>query len=189
MEPKSEEVRVLGENDGAEEVTVTGWRSYGGRFYFKNKDLAQYDGATHRRCACGKLTKKHYTACDPCRFETKRKQWETGESRDWEGTTPVFCLYYDKYFQDMDALQDEIDEGEVKEKDLMLVHCHYNHVPYLGTNFYEDLFDDEGDITLSKELQLAMHNVNKIAHEELAKICYHPTKVRAVYSYSSQVLA
>jgi len=188
MSTEPEEIRVLGENDGAKPHTMEGWVSATGHFYKHERD-ARYDGATHKRCACGELTEKYYTLCGACRNKSKRLAWEAAEGRDWGGTTPVFCLYYDRYFQDIDELEEAIADDDIDPKSLMLAHCAYEKVPYLGIEFYEDLFDEEGDMCLSKELCEAMHQVNLIARKELDKTRYYPTKVRANYSYSSKVLA
>lgn len=91
--------------------TVTGWVSCDGRFFGNDEHLARWAGCTHKTCACGKITSKHYTICDTCREEKRSERYRAMPEGN-PGSDMVYSDSGQRYFNDVDdALDYAADEG------------------------------------------------------------------------------
>ncbi len=110
-------------------VTVTGWACKSCKRWFADEeDLARYCCAESMPCDCGRQRReKHYTCCELCRAERAAERYAKLSRVEWDGETPLCEWMSDRYFWDIDEVQDAIDE----DPDIRLEVC----VPQLSPIF------------------------------------------------------
>lgn len=130
------------DNEAAEQVTITLWKSANGNFYTKEKD-ARYNGCTHHKCAtCNELTLKHYVICDKCREKKDIEIYNSREKIVWDGNTPIYSETVDQYIFNEDDLNDLLCEH--LEEDLRLRSCDPVGLSQIDYDYWcDDLADDQ----------------------------------------------
>lgn len=117
--------------------TVTGWVSSDGRFYGADEHLARWAGCTHKTCACGKITSKHYTICDACREEKRAERYRSMPEGDPCGDM-VYSDACQRYFNDMSDAADYAAEAGVPISGLDLVCCEPAHMRGIDWDYWAD---------------------------------------------------
>ena len=183
--PSETELVILPDSDeAARPVTVTGWQSRIGRFYFDER-TARYDGSTHNKCVdCGQVCRHGHTTCDVCtairRFKDWEKKWRESDYLIWDGNEPVFSEAWEKYFFSETALSDYIEENEgfdVREARLYL--CIPNYARDLATDYFCDEMPEDDDY-LPNELADAIAAFNAALTTYGKPLSYAPDYKRAV---------
>jgi hypothetical protein len=134
------------------------WVAHGG-FAYEDESTARYAGCTHKVCACGEVTEKHYIFCKNCRDKKDREKYLSLPVVPWDGVTPLCIFNSDHYFFDESELEDYCEENECKKEDLQILICRPQFAHEIQGDIYEDLLPDEAD--LPDEIQNAIDECNK----------------------------
>lgn len=156
---------------------VKGWVSSRGVFYGEQEDLARYDGSTHRICkACGT---EHPTRayCDTCSDRKRQERWEALEVREWDGIAPLAIYEDDRYFFDVEDLEQHCEEFETTPDQLRLVFCQPVFGPLLDKSFFEDCLPE--DTPPPDSIYEAMEYFNAVV-KAAGPLSWFPGKVRAI---------
>lgn len=163
MNKKSDTPEVLYSDDKAAKymTKIKGWIDRHGRYWGEGEQMARWSGCTHVLCeGCGQPTRKHYVLCSKCREKAameRHKQRKTGE---WDGKTPIYSDYLNKYFMDEFELSDFLEEYEGTVESLMLLICDPVYPKHIEAEYFSDgLFDD--DVDLPQELISALNEFNE----------------------------
>ena len=133
--------------DAAQNVTLTGWVA-AGRFYGSDERTARYAGATHIYCAeCRAVIEKgSWTKCWGCRTRSEAERYDAMPRIKWDGEAMLFSQTLDRYFNDIDAAGDQLEEGQ-KLADLCLVVCKPNYPRRVSSeDIYDDVLPEDGDV-------------------------------------------
>lgn len=174
---ETKEIIVLDTDDSAARlITVTGWVSRDGRFFGDNEESARYAGCTHKSCDCGKPMTKGWTKCDSCRSKSAAERYRALPFKDWDGVTPV--CDDDEYFFSSEAIDEYLEEHDLKPEDLMLVICTPNNFNEITSEYWEEILPEEGEIP--SELKEKLDEFNKFI-ATLAPVSWSPSKIRTAY--------
>ena len=154
-------------------------------FFGKSKDserLARWSGCTHIVCpGCGNACQKGYTICSECREKKAVERYSKMERKEWDGKTPLYSGYTDKYFFGEEALSDFIEDSTSDIESLRLIVCEPNYLsPIREDHFCDDLAEDQ---ELPNDIAMAIFDLNKII-EEQKPISWSPGKYAAQVSDS-----
>ena len=140
---QQEEVVMIDDPRAATLVTVTGWRSMDGRFYGDNEHSARWAGCTHVKCrACGKPTKKLYSACQSCRDKAAEAKYDAMPTAEWDGVAMLYSDSRDEYFSSPEDAEDSLEEGQTLA-DLKLHICEPKYArPIDYSNWHDQLPSD-----------------------------------------------
>lgn len=145
MESKSEIV-MRDSPEAASMRTVTGWVSRHGRFCGDDERMARYDGCTHVPCSkCGAPTEKSRTTCSDCRAQKENDAYEAMPRKEWDGVSMLYSQKNDRYYQDLSAAEDDLDEGETLAN-LQLVICEPNYGQRIDADYFCDETDEDGEL-------------------------------------------
>lgn len=171
-------------DEAATAKTLTVWVSSGGR-NFLNEHSARYDGSTHTRCECGKLTRKPCTKCEQCKEKAAEEKFQKLPFKEWDFETPVYSKRYDKYFFDEESIIDFIFEEleDEEDKDLRLLLCIPQNYHELDGSYWEDILPEDGEI--DDRLQKAIDALNEVVHK-LPVASWIPSKTRTEYIYKPE---
>ena len=152
-------------NEAAKFVTnIEGWVDRYGRFFGKAKnaeDMARWSGCTHIICPdCGMPTSKGYTICHNCREKNAIKRYEAKERKQWDGETPLYSDFLDKYFFSEDDLSDFIEDYRCTAKSLRLIICEPVYLRQVDTDYFCNELADDGEIP--SEVVKALDNLNEV---------------------------
>ncbi len=181
------EMRILGENDGAEYKTVTGWVSRDG-FFFGDGERAEYDaryrGATHIRCDCGEIIRQSLLRCDRCQAVYNRERWGSLPAEPWDGNTPVCEYMGDAYYFSLDAFIDHCECYDLDPNSVMLVHCDWIEAKQLEP---DDLLCDilPEDMECPDEIYEAAKVFNEALKKHWPQVCY-PSNRRVSNSFDAE---
>jgi hypothetical protein len=161
--------------EAAHQETLTLWVSKGQAF--SNERTARYNGCTHKKCACGNLTEKHYTYCEACRAKRDHERYLKMEFKEWDGKTPLVVFDTDTYFFDESDLGDYCENHNIKEVDLNLVLCEPTYAHEIEPNeYYCDDLPEEGEV--SHVIQQAFDELNKALRESKEVLSWNAGKFR-----------
>lgn len=131
---------------------IKGWVSRGGRFFGDGPSAeadARYHSCTHRPCReCGAPTIKRYIKCDACRELADIARYQAMPRAEWDGKAMLYSEATDRYYNDLDEVDDHLDEMEERctLADLRLVICEPNYVMQLSEDLFLDDLPEEGDL-------------------------------------------
>lgn len=158
---------------------IKGWVDINNRFWGNNPDseqMARYSSCTHLKCECGKLKPKGYSKCEECRAKSEIEKYNKLPFKEYNGEM-VYSYSADMYFNDSDEIEDYCYENEIESKDLLLVFCKPNKFYKIDYSYWDDIFPDDNDIDLPKELLDALDNFNKVI-SQLPPVSYSPDNIR-----------
>ena len=178
MTTQKEQIILYTDEEAAKLITITGWVSRNGRFFGENEQSARYDGCTHKQCDCGSPMTKGWTKCENCRSKSSQDKYASYEYKEWDGVTPVCIFGDDTYFFGSDEIDDYLEEHELQYKDLHLVLCKPNYAKHIYSEYWEDIFAEDGDIPT--ELQKKLDELNKYI-DTLEPISWSPSNIRTEY--------
>lgn len=144
-------------------VTVTGWFcKHCNRFWDKNEHMARYCCSTTSVCGvCQKQTPKGYNLCDGCHEFDAMKRYEKLPPVEWDGQVAI--NHEDEFFFDLDRLCEWLAESEVESiADLRLYPCRTvkPQIVELGSDFFDDLADESGEIYWKADVRVIEKQVN-----------------------------
>lgn len=140
------------------ETNIEGWVSANRHFYGKGElgeRLARHDGSTHKKCECGNVFDKKwaYTVCSDCRRKRGYESFLKLPFKEWDGKEPVCEYDGDKFFWDLESLQEYMEEHEIGDIDLYI--CEPTHYQTIDTEtIASDCYDDwEPSAELEKKIE------------------------------------
>lgn len=155
--------------EAAEIKNVTGWVSSNGQYWGTNEDSARYVGCTHRQChECGEPTEKLYIYCQECRNKKSSERFNSLEKVVWDLNTPVCMWNDDKFFFDLESIEDYCDDYSIDPTTLQLCLCERVTIPYLGVEYFDDSFGDSLE-DYPEDLILAVEKFNSDVIDVLNK--------------------
>jgi hypothetical protein len=155
---------------------IKGWVDINGCFRGEDKSMAIYASITHKKCECGNLMEKQWTACATCRRKADIERYNKLPFKEWDGKGLVYSHSANQYFRDEDEIWDYCDENEVKSEDLRLVLCDPCYIPEIDGSQWEDLLPEDVDY-FPKVVIDAIAAFNE-ALKSFPPICYMPSKTR-----------
>jgi len=161
---------------------IKGWVDINNRFFGNNPDSeknARWSSHTHRNCECGKLMAKGWTKCEECRTKIEIEKYNQLPFKEYDGGM-VYSHYADEYFIDSDEIEEYCEDKEIDPKYLRLVFCEPNKFSQIDSDYWEDVFPEDSDGELPKELQEALDNLNRVI-STLPPASYYPGKIRTIY--------
>lgn len=145
---------------------ICGWVSRDGRFFGEGpqvEELARAAGATHVHCnSCGAPveSRRYYRLCALCKIRQEAARFLDMPEAEWDGKAMLYSQTLDRYYTDMDAVHDELDEGGALT-DLQLVICEPIYARQLASDFFEDQLPDDPYIDPPPDLEDAIEAFNK----------------------------
>lgn len=178
MKQKEEKKIVLPTDDNVIRwvENISGWVDINGRFWGKDKDMAIYSSITHKKCECGNLMEKFYTACLSCRNKADIERYNKYPFKEWDGKSLVYSHLADQYFSDESEIEDYCNDNEVKSEDLRLVLCDPCYIEEIDGSQWEDLLPEDQDY-FPYEVQEAIDTFN-LAVKDFPPLSYMPSKTR-----------
>jgi hypothetical protein len=199
MKLRSPEVYSWGE--AAERKTVEGWMCKTCRRFFGDGEQAE---RIARWCCvkatpcdqCGVPKQKMYTLCATCRGTLQKKRHAARERAPWNDL-PLWCEAEDKWFDHLDAAEDEAavrisdrqddanydpnpDEiaAELEDMELLLSEPVYGREFDADEYFFDDMPDDEGSDGrgLPEAIEVQVRVLNE-AVRQFGPLSYHYTDV------------
>lgn len=168
-------------DEAAKPHTIDGWISSRGIF-FKDEDMARFDGCTHRACRdCGEPVKKSWLICDKCRHEADQAQFDALPKDRWDGHSMIYSESAERYFRGpddaLDYLESEREEGDTSGlESLRLVICDPQYLSEIDPNdHYVDVIPEDGD--LPNWVENAFRILNATIREHRGDpVCWYPGK-------------
>lgn len=159
--------------EAASVQTVTGWVSADGRFCGDDEQLARYLGSTHTQCE-NESHAPHSTRgyCDECRIESDITRYMQSEIVDYEGGF-IYCHSSDRYFTDLEDLQDYIHHNEVDVADLRLSPCDPVPMHTIDTDYWSDCIEEFDCAPI--EIQEAFDALNAAIEQYGKEVSYYPS--------------
>lgn len=154
---------------------VSGWLDINGRFWGSDKNAAIYSSITHKKCECGKLMSKNYTACCDCRHKADIERYNNLPFKEWDGEGLVYSKLAEQYFRDESEIEDYCEENEVKSEDMRFVLCDPAYIPELTGEGWDDLLPEDVD-HFPNAVEKAMEAFNEAV--KAIVISYFPSKIR-----------
>ena len=173
--------QILNTSDEAAKfvTNIEGWIDRHGRFFGKEEAMARWSGCTHIACPeCGEPTIKGYTICHNCREERAIKRYEAMEHREWDGETPLYSDFIDKYFFSEDDLSDFMEDCRCTTESLRLIICEPKYLREVDTDYFCDELADDGE--LSEDVVSALNGLNMVIRNE-DPVSWIPGKYAAQY--------
>lgn len=133
MKKEEQKIVLYDSHEAATYVTnIEGWVSANKHFYGKGElgeRLARQDGYTHKKCECGNIFEKKwvYSVCEDCRRKGDYERFLNLPYKEWDGVEFVREYDGDKFFWDLESLQEYMYENDLDEIDLYICSpVHYN---------------------------------------------------------------
>ena len=167
MATKTDAKQILNTSDEAAKfvTNISGWVDRHGRFFGKEEDMARWSGCTHIVCPdCGNPTPKGYTICKTCREKKAVERYETKERKEWDGETPLYSDFLDKYFFSEDDLSDFMEDCRCTATSLRLIICEPVYLRQIDTDYFCDELADDGE--LPEAVVAALNNLNVAIRDE-----------------------
>ena len=159
-------------------VQVSGWVA-NRYFYGEDKKSAIYELITHYKCKkCGAIYHKS-SYCVDCYNVHESEKYEQMESVEWDGSSYIFSMARDKYYQDMSDVYDDLLDGETIES-LMLVECTPNYIPRIDIDDNaSDVTPDDGEIIFSSDIYELAEALNT-AMTNMGPVSWSPGKKKII---------
>lgn len=185
---KEEEIIMYDSPEAAKQMTLTGWVSsgkggYPSHYYGDDEHMARWAGCTHIKCPCGNVVKKSYTKCKECSAKETRKRYMALPYKEWDGIEYVVEWDGDKFFWNIEDLQEYMAENEIEE--ILLLFC--APVDYCAIDM-ESIVNGEAheDWEPSAELEKRVSELNAYI-ATLPPHSYYPGKIRTSYKLPEEV--
>jgi len=164
-------------------TNIKGWVETKSRRYWgiqkDSEHMARYSACTHKRCKCGNIMRKHYTACSECREKKRIERYLKKEWKQYDHNVPVYSDKYDEYFYDYESIFDFCNIEDIKSDDLNLIICEPNYCHIIDPHdYYIDIAPDGVEDYLPDEILDAFDKLNKIIAECKTEISWEPGKYR-----------
>ncbi len=168
----------------ASRQTVTGWISRDGFFCGDGPDAernARWRGATHSPCKdCGKPANKHYTLCTDCRDKKAWEKFKAAPREAWDGYVLLYSDSTNRYFQDVEDVDEYCADNECSPDSLRLYLCEPNYGRELDASFFEDDLPSEDEGEVPEEIQTAIDAFNAAVKAYGKPLSWSPTRTAAL---------
>jgi len=158
--PSNEKVVPYDSPEAASIKTVTGWVDRHGRFWGNDEHMARWSGCTHQKCPkCGSL-KKARGYCKPCHEAGEIEKWQAMPRMPWDGMAMLYSQAADRYFSDIEAVDDYCNDSKSDVESLRLVICTPNiALPIDPEEHYsDDMPEDGGNLPIALQEAFAALN-------------------------------
>lgn len=181
---EKDEVIMYDSPEAAQIKTLTGWVSSGkggsrAAYYANNEHNARWAGCTHVKCECGNIMEKVWTKCESCRHKARVERYNDLPFKKWDYKEPVCTWDGDKYFFDLESLEDHMFYSEEPQINLLI--CEPIHFTPIDTGQW----DTHEEWEPSAALEQKINEFNKFL-KTLPPHSYRPGKFRTTY-YSKEV--
>jgi hypothetical protein len=175
----SERKIILASDDDAASIqTVTGWVSRLGHFFGNDERTARYDGSTHRKCdGCGAIIERN-CYCRDCYVKKEAEKFNNMDHKEWNGTDALYSQAHDRYFFDLDELDQYCEDEETTPESLMLIICTPTYANAVSpADIYEGDLPEDGEVP--SEVQAAFDELNERLTENKTILSWYPGKYAA----------
>lgn len=179
-----EKIIMYDSPEAAEQVTLTGWVSKGndGRFWYKDEHMARWAGCTHIKCECGNISERSYTKCHECRIKSAKERYLNLPFKEWDEGAFVVDWDGDKYFFNLEDLQEYMCENEMDEIDLLFCEPVY----YQPIDSETVASDSHEDWEPEDELEQKIKEFN-VFLSTLPAHSWMPGKIRTSYKLPEEI--
>lgn len=162
--------------EAAKKEKIELWVSSNGRAY-KEEHLARFDGCTHKKCECGKITEKRYIKCKDCRDKIKWQKFIEMPVKAWDGETPLVIYDTDQYFLSIEDIEDYCEHEGCHIDRLDLIICRPNYFNEIDTDYWSDVLPEDNE-DLPVEMADILNDLNEVI-SKLPPCSWRPGDVRA----------
>lgn len=169
---------------------IKGWVSGNGRYCGDNGEqsehMARHTGCTNKRCAtqgCDNIIRKDEVRCPKCRRKMQLENYMKLKQVPYTGQ-PCFLFGSNQYFHDESSIEDYLEDmGPVCRPDeLLLTVCSPNYLTPVDSSIWEDIFPEDSDGELPRDVAAALANLNKVIADQKHPISWSPDgKTRCTY--------
>lgn len=168
---------ILPENVELTEEVKTLYKDKDGKYYL-SKEGAQEKLATHFKCKCGKgIREKYRIFCDACEPPAKPK-----ETKVWDGESMLYVNDFDKYFSDVEEIEEYCEMEEIDKHTLTIYICNGNYLSEVSEDYWEDVFAEDGE--LPKEIRAKLDELNKAIEDYKKPMSWSPSKYIAKFEWN-----
>jgi len=141
--------QILATDEGiVEAVSVRGWKDRHGKIHM-SEHFARLASATHSKCqSCDALYPlSSYMICPSCREKKEIVKYNCMPYREWDGKTPLYSDYADRYFMDEDEICDYCYDEEIDASTLRLKLCEPVKYRQIDQDYWsEDMYEDQEEL-------------------------------------------
>jgi hypothetical protein len=138
--------------------------------YYLSKERAQEKLATHFKCKCGNgIREKYRIFCDACEPPANPK-----ETRVWNGESMLYVNDFDKYFSNVEEIEEYCKEEEINKHTLTIYICDGNYLREVSEDYWEDVFAEDSE--LPKEIKEKLFDLNSAIKNYNKPVSYSPSK-------------
>ena len=168
---------ILPENVELTEEVKTLYKDKDGKYYL-SKEGAQEKLATHFKCKCGNgIREKYRIFCDACEPPAKPK-----ETKAWDGESMLYVNDFDKYFSDVEEIEEYCEMEEIDKQTLTIYICDGNYLSQVSEDYWEDVFAEDGE--LPKEIRAKLDELNKAIEDYKKPMSWSPSKYIAKFEWN-----
>ena len=168
---------ILPENVELTEEVKTLYKDKDGKYYL-SKEGAQEKLATHFKCKCGNgIRAKYRIFCDACEPPAKPK-----ETKAWDGESMLYVNDFDKYFSDVEEIEEYCEMEEIDKQTLTIYICDGNYLSQVSEDYWEDVFAEDGE--LPKEIRAKLDELNKAIEDYKKPMSWSPSKYIAKFEWN-----
>ena len=168
---------ILPENVELTEEVKTLYKDKDGKYYLSKKG-AQDKLATHFKCKCGNgIREKYRIFCDACEPPAKPK-----ETKAWDGESMLYVNDFDKYFSDVEEIEEYCEMEEIDKHTLTIYICDGNYLSQVSEDYWEDVFAEDGE--LPKEIRAKLDELNKAIKDYKKPMSWSPSKYIAKFEWN-----
>jgi len=168
---------MLPENIELTEEVKTLYKDKNGKYYL-SKEGAQEKLATHFKCKCGNgIRERNRIFCDACEPPAKPK-----EIKVWDGESMLYVREFDKYFNDVEEIEEYHAFDEIDKDTLTIYICDGNYLSTVSEEYWEDLFAEDGE--LPKEIRAKLDELNKAIQDYKKPVSWSPSKYIAKFEWN-----
>lgn len=129
--------RFYGDEEGAERTA---------RYCCEKDHACDTTGCTNR-------AKKPYVFCEPCISRRDEERWLKMPEVEWDGVHPLCIFDDDRYFFDIDDLEQYLEETETPIEKVRLVLCEEDPKPHFSMDDHvSDYMGENGDVGPTKKI-------------------------------------
>lgn len=171
---------ILPEDVVLVEETRTIFKDKDGKYYL-SKEGAQEKLATHFKCNCGNgIREKYRIYCDSC-----EPPISPIPTKDWDGESMLYVSDLDRYFSDIEAIEEYCEENKTDKHSLKIFICTGNYLSSVGEDYWEDVFADDGDCELPEEVAIKLNELNTAIENHKRPMSWSASKYIANIKWSN----
>ena len=170
---------ILPEHVELTEEVKTLYRDKDGKYYL-TKEGAQNKLATHLKCDCGNgIREKYRVYCSSCEPPKPKPA-----VKDWDGESMLYVSEWDKYFNEVEEIEDYCVDEDIDKHDLTIYICEGNYLWAVSDDYWADIYADDVDELLPKEIQVKLDELNEAIKNYNKPISWSPSKYIAKFEWN-----